>query len=97
MPKITVHGGPSNRFEETREAVPGKPLPPVEESAYPEDAEPLEEPQEPADGYDELTKIELQQELDRRRLVKTGNKEELIERLREDDQKTEGAEPSQED
>lgn len=100
MPKITQGGGPTNRFEE-REAAPGEPLPPVEESAYPEDSEPLGDPQETAwgaaDGYGELTKVALQDELDSRGLPKAGNKDELVERLREDDAKTEGPEPSQED
>lgn len=35
--------------------------------------------------YGEMTKAELQDELERRDLPKTGNKDELIDRLKEDD------------
>lgn len=82
MPKITVHGGPSNRFE----TAAGEPV------AIVSDAEPtstVEEPEEAAqpvsDGYDELTKAVLQQELDGRGLSTVGTKAELVERLREND------------
>lgn len=90
MPKITVHGGASNASVPT-EPEPGQEVPsgrvtPEEHEVVPN---PVEEPGEageaPCNGYDEMTKIELQNELDRRHLTKAGNKEELIERLREDD------------
>lgn len=90
MPKITLHGGPSNA------SVPVEPEPGEEVTSgrvtpeeHTEVVNPVEEPEkagEPvSDGYEDLTKIELQQELDKRRLTKAGNKDELIERLREDD------------
>ena len=42
--------------------------------------------EEPSDsGYESWTKDELQDELEKRDLPKTGNKPELIERLEEDD------------
>ena len=44
-------------------------------------------PDPTGDGYDEMTNPLLADELERRGLVKSGNKDELIARLREDDAK----------
>jgi len=68
----------------------------VEEGKAPE-AEPQPEPataeagsmaveDDRADDYDEWTNDELREELEKRELSKSGNKDELIARLREDDE-----------
>lgn len=59
MPKITRHGGVSNRYEvrgehgpelELREAAPGEALPPIDDAAYGEDAVPLNDPASETEG-----------------------------------------------
>lgn len=48
-------------------------------------AEPVAEPATEPDDYDDWTNDELRDELGKRELSKSGNKDELIGRLREDD------------
>ncbi|QYN26691.1 SAP domain-containing protein [Amycolatopsis sp. DSM 110486] len=48
--------------------------------------------EQPADGYDAWTVDQLKAELGERGLSKTGNKDELIERLEEHDGPADGAE-----
>lgn len=43
------------------------------------------EPDAPTDNYDDMTKDELHEELTKRQLPKSGNKDEVIARLRADD------------
>lgn len=75
MPKATK-GGSSNAWEPQLPVVPDEPamLGPDDESAW-----------GVLDGYDSWTLVALQEELVLRSLPKSGNKADLIERLRQDD------------
>lgn len=74
MPKITRHGGAS--------------FPPVEETAAAEaddGGEPTPETTETAPGYEDMTVEELKEQLAERGLPKSGKRDDLVQRLRDDD------------
>jgi hypothetical protein len=90
MPKTTKHGGASNAtgatvwvYEAPRTEMPDKPVsetgPKVE--VFGEDAGQQPEDKTGADFYAEFSKLELQEELAKRKLNISGNKPELIDRL----------------
>lgn len=76
MAKITVHGGPSNAAADEEQG--GEDAPVSGESAASAEGSP-----EP--GYEDWTAEQLKAELDKRGLPKTGKKDDLAARLREDD------------
>ena len=81
MPKITLHGGASNAAAE-----------PEPETVAPEDEsspEPAAEPETPsAPDYDDWTVEALKEQLADRNLPKSGKRDELVQRLRDDDAST---------
>jgi hypothetical protein len=81
MPKITRHGGPSFEEDVTEDA-----LEPREDETVPEhENEPQEGSQARQDKYDDMTAVQLREELGRRKLDKNGKRPDLIVRLRRDD------------
>lgn len=81
MPKISVHGGPSNAAADVDEAVVADGV--VED--VPTDLDGDGE----VTGYEEWTKDDLASELERRGLPKTGNKADLVARLTDDEYEAE--------
>ena len=80
MPKITVHGGASNAAAEP-EPETGEEVP--ENASSPEPVEESEAPS--ASDYEEWTVEELKEQLAVRSLPKSGKRDELVQRLRDDD------------
>lgn len=89
MPKISVHGGPTNADAEAPGAVA---------DGVVEDASVDLDGDGEVTGYEEWTKDDLASELERRGLTKTGNKADLVARLTDDDkyEAEEVAEPATE-
>lgn len=90
MPKISVHGGPSNAAADVDETVVADGV--VEDAPTDLDGD------GEVTGYEEWTKDDLSSELERRGLTKTGNKADLVARLTDDDEyeAEEVAEPASE-
>lgn len=79
MAKITVHGGASNAAAEDEAADE------TTEQAGEESSEASEEPAPPEQDYEDATVDELKELLAARGLSKTGKRDDLVARLREDD------------
>jgi hypothetical protein len=85
MAKITVHGGPStlddiatDQPDEDQTVVEDAPAEPVEVAES-------DSPASPGEPYDTWLLVDLQDELSKRALPKSGNKAELVQRLIDDD------------
>jgi predicted nucleic acid-binding Zn-ribbon protein len=86
MPKITVAGGASNAGDKPSEGQPEEiSASGVDETTNEAQEEVQEGPEALDDTYELMTVAELKDELSERDLPQSGNKSDLINRLREDD------------